>query len=162
MTDLATLAADVGARLKAAEATVAVAESSAGGLISASLLAVPGASAYYMGGCVVYTMRARRDLLDIPDDVLRGLKPLTDEYVLTCARTIREKLRATWGIAELGATGPTGTRYGHPPGIGIFAVSGPVEKTVTLETGSDDRIANMWTFTRTALDLLADAVGTKG
>jgi PncC family amidohydrolase len=162
MNDLNELAADVGARLKAAKDTVAVAESSAGGLISASLLAVPGASAYYLGGTVVYTLKARHELLGIPDDVLKGLKPLTEEYVLTCARTIRDKMGATWGIAELGATGPTGTRYGHPAGIGCFAVAGPVELASTLETGSDDRVGNMWTFTRTALDLLGQALDDRG
>jgi len=159
MSDLTNLAAQVGARLKAADATVAVAESSAGGLISASLLAVPGASAYFLGGTVVYTLKARRELLGIADDVLRGMKPLTEEYVIACAEAIRTKMGTTWGIAELGATGPTGTRYGHPAGMGCFAVAGPVTLAKTVETGSDDRVGNMWTFTKTSLDLLEQAIG---
>ena len=158
MSELATMAGAVADLLKANKQTVAVAESSSGGLIAASLLAVPGASAYFLGGTVIYTLKARRELLGIPDEVLKGLKPLTEDYVRLCARQIREKLGTTWGIAELGATGPTGTRYGHPPGISVLAVSGPVERTERLETGSDDRTANMWRFTETALTLLETAI----
>ena len=144
--------------LKAKQHTVAVAESSTGGLISASLLAVPGASAYYLGGTVIYTIEARRDLLGIPDDVLKGQTPLSESYVALCAKHIREKMGATWGIAELGATGPAGTRYGHEPGICVLAVDGPVTLTHRIENGSPDREGNMDIFTDAAIELLREAL----
>ena len=151
----ATLVADV---LKARKQTVGVAESSTGGLISANLLAVPGASAYFLGATVIYTLRARRELLGIDKVELDRQQPLTEAYVSLCAQTIRTRLAATWGIAELGATGPAGTSYGHPPGICVLAVVGPVTLTRRIETGSPDREGNMQTFTRAALELLHEAL----
>ncbi|MGE0858812.1 MAG: CinA family protein [Gammaproteobacteria bacterium] len=144
--------------LKARKDTVAVAESSTGGLIAAHLLAVPGASAYFMGGSIIYTMRARRELLGIDKETLERQTPLTESYVTLCGERMRERLGATWGIAELGATGPAGTPYGHPPGICVLAVVGPVTLTRRLETGSPDREGNMDIFTRAALDLLHEAL----
>ncbi len=162
MNELLPLAREVAEALKSRRASVGVAESSTGGLISAVLLAVPGASAYYLGGGVIYTMAARRALLGIPDETLRGMKPLSADYVTLCARTMREKLGATWGVGELGAAGPAGTRYGHPPGISVLAVDGPVTLTRPVETGSPDREANMRAFTRAALELLLQAVRQAG
>jgi len=158
MSNLQTYSADVAEALKQRSETVAVAESSSGGLISASLLAVPGASAYFLGGSVVYTLAARRVLLNIPDDVLEGMTPLSEAYVLHCARSMRENLNATWGLAEIGVTGPTGSRYGHPPGLCVLAVDGPVPLTKKIETGSDDREANMWQFVEAGFALLRDAM----
>ncbi len=146
-------------KLKARGHTVAVAESSTGGLISASLLAIPGASTFYLGGVVVYTIEARRDVLGIPDEILKGQTPLSEGYVTLCARQVREKLNATWGIAELGATGPAGTRYGHSPGICVLAVDGPVTSTHQIENDSTDREGNMDIFADAALELLGRAVG---
>ncbi len=151
---LASLAASVAARLVARGHTVAVAESSAGGLISAALLAVPGASAYFLGGGVIYTRAARRVLLGVPDEAVRGTRSSTEAYALLTARTARERLGATWGLAESGAAGPTGNRYGDAAGHTALAVAGPVERARTVETGSADREANMWAFTRAALELL--------
>lgn len=156
--ELSTLAADIAALLKSRQQTIGVAESSTGGLISAALLAIPGASVYFMGGGVIYTIAARRELLGITDDVMRGLKPLSESYVGLCARTIREKLNTTWGLGELGATGPAGTRYGNPPGFSVIAIDGPVTLQRRVETGSDDREANMWAFTRAALELLREGL----
>lgn len=158
MTTLSEPAERCAALLKAREETVAVAESSTGGLVSASLLAVPGASAYFLGGSVVYTLRARRELLGIERAALDRQEPLTEAYVELCARSMRDRLRATWGLAELGATGPSGTPYGHPPGICALAVVGPVSLARRLETGSADREANMHTFMRAALELLEQAL----
>lgn len=154
MQDLAPLAETVGALLKERGDTVAVAESSAGGLVSAALLAVPGASAYFRGGAVVYTRTAQRSLLRVPDKAMEGLRASTEEYALLNARTVRDLLGATWGLAETGASGPTGNRYGDDPGHACIGVAGPVEAAITLETGDADREANMWTFTKAALDLL--------
>lgn len=154
MPDLSPMAAALGALLKARRETVAVAESSAGGLISAALLTVPGASAYFLGGAVVYTQAARRALLQVPDDAVRGIRSSTEAYALVKARRAREALGTTWGLAETGASGPTGNRYGDAPGHACIAVAGPVERAITVETGHGDREANMWAFARAALDLL--------
>lgn len=154
MHDLTTLGNTVGALLKARKQTLAVAESSAGGLISAALLAVPGASAYFVAGGVIYTHDARRTLLTMPDEALSGVRPSTEEYARRLASRVRERCGTTWGLAETGATGPTGNPYGDAAGHACIAVVGPVSDTLTLETGRDDREANMWTFAETALDLL--------
>ncbi len=162
MQDLAPLAETVGALLKERGHTVAIAESSAGGLVSAALLAVPGASAYFRGGAVVYTRTAQRGLLRVPDEAMEGMRASTEEYALLNAHTVRDLLGATWGLAETGASGPTGNRYGDDPGHACIAVAGPVEAAITLETGDTDREANMWTFTKAALDLLEQCVSDAG
>lgn len=154
MTELGALATKLGGLLKERKETIAVAESSAGGLISAALLAVPGASAYFLGGAVVYTQVARRGLLRVPDDAVAGIRSSTEAYALLKARTIRAQLGATWGLAETGASGPTGNRYGDAAGHACLAVAGAVERVVTLETGVGDRERNMWAFTKAALELL--------
>jgi PncC family amidohydrolase len=153
--EIGRLAERIAARLRERGETVAVAESSAGGLISAALLTIPGASAYFLGGGVIYTQAARRGLLGVGDDAMHGIRSASEPYAALKARTVRTRLGATWGLAETGATGPTGNRYGDAAGHACFAVSGPVERTVTLETRAADRAANMQAFTRAALDLLA-------
>jgi PncC family amidohydrolase len=155
---LAPLAATIASRLRERGQTVAVAESSAGGLISASLLAVAGASAYFLGGGVIYTQPARRALLGIADADIAGMRSSTEPYALVKARRVRALLGATWGLSETGATGPAGNRYGDAPGHACLAVAGPVERTLTLETGHGDREANMWAFARAALQLLDDCL----
>jgi PncC family amidohydrolase len=158
MQTLLPLAEKAGALLKARGETIAVAESSAGGLVSAALLAVPGASAYFLGGVVVYTREARRILLDIPQSALDGIPPSSEPYATLLARGARERLGTVWGLGETGATGPTGNRYGYAAGHACLAVSGPVERAVTLETGSPDRIANMRAFGGALLTLLIEAL----
>jgi PncC family amidohydrolase len=158
MPDLTALAAPVAALLKAANQTVAVAESSGGGLISAALVSIPGASAYYIGGAVVYTSTTRRALLGVGDEAMVGMRASTEPYALLKARTMRQQLGATWGLAETGASGPTGNRYGDAAGHACIAVTGPVERTITVETGTAEREANMWTFAKAALDLLENCI----
>jgi PncC family amidohydrolase len=158
MNDLLPLAEKIGGLLKARKETIAIAESSAGGLISAALLAVPGASAYFLGGAVVYTRTARAALLDIPEAALAGMRPSTEPYALLLARTARQRLNATWALAETGAAGPTGNRYGDAAGHACLAIVGPTERATTLETGSSDRIANMRRFAAVAFDLLAQTL----
>jgi len=159
MQSLLPLAKRVGARLKARGETIAVAESSAGGLISAALLAVPGASAYFLGGAVVYTRQSREALLGIPPPALAGMRPATEAYAQLLARTVRQKFSASWGIGETGASGPTGNRYGDPAGHACIAIAGPSEGAITLETGDADRVANMHAFAKAALELLAERLG---
>lgn len=138
--------------------TIAVAESSSGGLIAASLLALPGASRYFLGGAVVYTRDARRALLGITDAEMQGLRSSTVAYATLLARTIRHRHAATWGLSETGAAGPSGNRYGDPAGHACVAVSGPVERALTLATQRADRQENMRAFAKGALGALADAL----
>jgi PncC family amidohydrolase len=153
--DLLPLAEHIGRRLRERGETIGVAESSAGGLISAALLSVPGASAYFLGSAVVYTRAARGALLAIPESALEGMRPSTEPYAQLLARTVRERLEANWALAETGATGPTGNRYGDPPGHACLAVAGPTERALTLETGRSDRLVNMLDFAAGGLELLA-------
>jgi len=157
MKDVYEAGARVGALLKERGETVAVAESSAGGLVSAALLAVPGASAYFLGGGVIYTREARRVLLGLPDEQTR-MRGATEEYAQLVAQTIRKNLDTTWGLSESGATGPTGNRYGNDAGHACFALAGPVERATTLETGIDDREENMRRFAIAALEYLEAAL----
>jgi PncC family amidohydrolase len=156
--ELVTIAGSIATLLKERKETIAVAESSAGGLISAALLAVPGASAYFLGGGVIYTQAARRALLRVPDESVKGIRSSSEPYAQVKARTIRELLGATWGLAETGATGPTGNRYGDAAGHACLAVAGPVERVVTLETRDGDRERNMDAFAKAALELLHGAL----
>lgn len=158
MTELIRLSAVAGQLLKDAKQTIAVAESSTAGLISAALLAVPGASAYYKGGTVIYTLESRRELLGIRREDVAGLEPLTTAMVLQFARRARAQLDADWGIAELGVAGPAGSRYGHPAGVSVLAVAGPTESTILIETHDEDRERNMWAFTGAAMQLLEEAL----
>jgi PncC family amidohydrolase len=156
--DLMTRAERIAALLKERRETVAVAESSTGGLISAALLGVAGASSYFLGGAVVYTQTARRALLDIPDSAMTGLRASTEAYALLLAHTARTRFGAGWAVAETGATGPTGNRYGDAAGHSCIAVVGATERAITLETGRNDRRANMHAFGAAALDLLEAAL----
>ena len=161
MTDLQSTASRIAARLITRGETVAISESAAGGLIAAALIEVPGASRYFLGGGVVYTAAAREALLGIGTAEMSGLRSASEPYAQLAARTIRERLGATWGLAETGAAGPTGNRYGDAAGHACLAVSGPTEVVRTLETGSSDRAPNMRTFALAALALLAEALAAR-
>ena len=156
------IAEAIAGRLKERGETVAVAESSSGGLVSAALLGVAGASAYYLGGGVIYTAKARFALLDIPREATAGMRSSSEPYALLLARSIREQFGATWGVSETGAAGPTGNGYGDAAGHTCVAISGPVETVITLETGSPDRRANMEAFAAAALDLLDRGIAAAG
>jgi PncC family amidohydrolase len=152
------LAERAAALLKSRGETVAVAESSTAGLICAALVAVPGASAYFVGGGVIYTAAAQRGLLDIPREALRGIRASTEPYARLGAQTMRTRLATHWGIAETGASGPSGNPYGDAAGHSCIAVSGPLERSITLETGRHDRVDNMWVFTEAALRLFVECL----
>jgi PncC family amidohydrolase len=153
-TDLSNLALRIASALRRREQTLAVVESSAGGLINAAMVAVPGASAYYLGGCVVYTAASREGLLGISALNMSGIRSASEPYASMMAERVRSKLGATWGLSETGASGPRGNRYGDAAGHACFAVRGPVEAVITIETRSADREANMRAFARHALELL--------
>ena len=158
MLTLLPLAARVAGQLKARNETVAVAEASCGGLISAALLAVPGASAYYLGGAVVYTARARETLLQIPREAMQGMRASTEAYARLLAATARERFATDWALAESGATGPTGNRYGDAAGHVCIAVAGALESATTIETGRSERTENMRAFATLALEQLLGAL----
>jgi PncC family amidohydrolase len=154
MQKLIPIAEQIAAILSQRGETIAVSESSTGGLVAAALLAVPGASAYFLGGAVVYTARARTALLGIDDAAMTGMRSASEPYAQLAARTVRDRHRATWGLAETGASGPTGNRYGDAAGHSCIATAGPVERALTIETGSTDRHANMRVFAATALETM--------
>jgi len=162
MPDLNSTAASVGELLKGKGQNIAVSESSCGGLLSACLVSIPGASAYYVGGVVCYTRTAQKGLLQVPDETMANMRASTEEYALLNARTVRQALGTTWALSETGASGPTGNRYGDASGHACIAVVGPVERSITVETGSTDREANMWAFARAAFELLEQCVNEAG
>ena len=159
MKELISIAEQIAARLIAQRQTIAVSESSTGGLISAALLAVPGASAYFLGGAVVYTRDARRVLMDITDPDMVGLRSASEPYAQLLAKRLCQRFACDWGLSETGATGPTGNRYGDAAGHSCMAVAGPAQAVFTLETGSNDRAGNMQAFAKTALELLLKNLG---
>lgn len=158
MKELMPLAETIAKRLIARNETIAIAKSSTGGLIAAALLSVPGASAYFLGGAVVYTKASRAALLGIDDAAMQGLRPASEVYALLLARRVREWHDAVWGVGESGATGPAGNRYGDPAGHACLAVAGAVERAVTLRTGSGDRVSNMNAFAKRGLELLSGVI----
>ncbi len=157
MNDLIPLAETIAARLKARRESIAIAESSTGGLIAA-LLAVPGASAYFLGGAVAYTRQAKILLLGLDESALSEFRPATEQHALLLANSARTRFAASWSLGETGATGPTGNRYGDPAGHTCLAIAGVIERAVTLKTGSDVRLANMRAFAAAALKFLADTI----
>jgi PncC family amidohydrolase len=154
MKNLIPLAEQVAAKLIARKQTIAVSESSTGGLISAALLAVPGASAYFLGGAVVYTRQAREALLHISDADMTGMRSASEPYAQLAAKTVCTRFASDWGLSETGATGPKGNRYGDAAGHSCMAVAGPRQAVMTLETGNADRVGNMQVFAETALGFL--------
>jgi len=158
MQTLIPLAQEVGKLLKARNEKIAVAESAAGGLINAALLAVPGASGWCLGGVVLYTLQSRLALKGIEKDMFEGMTGSTEVYALFMARAVRERFQAQWCLCETGTAGPTGSRYGFAAGHACFAVAGPLEQTLTIETGESDRLANMYAFARAGLELALDAL----
>ena len=160
MRELLVVSERIAAMLKERKETVAVAESAAGGLITAALLAVPGASAYCLGGIVIYTRQAWEAVRDFEEGLLEGHRSATEANALIRARIARERFKATWGIGETGAAGPTGNRYGDPAGHVCLAVSGRQETSMTIRTGSADRLANMHAFGAAALRLFERSLQT--
>src|SRR5215467_13685779 len=158
MNDLIPLTETIAARLKARRESIAIAESSTGGLIAAALLALPGASAYFLGGAVAYTRQAKILLLGLDEAALTKFRPATEPHALLLARSVKARFGASWGLGETGATGPTGNRYGDPAGHTCLAVAGAVERAITFETGTAVRLANMHAFAAAGLKLLADTI----
>ncbi len=154
------LAGRIAAALRERGEKIAVADGATGGMIAASLLTVPGALDFFVGGGVVYSLRARDVLFDLPKDAYRGMRGASEEYALLQARAIRDNFGAEWGIAESGSVGGSSHPTGAPSGRSCVAVVGPEDEWTHLtETGSDDRIGNMQAFTMSALTFLDQVLG---
>jgi PncC family amidohydrolase len=158
MNNLIPLAEQIAVRLKARGETISVAESSSGGLISVALLAIPGASVYFIGSGVLYSRQGILALRDTRMEMFSGMRGGTEPWALMLARTIKERCATDWGLGESGAAGPTGNRYGDPIGRTCIALLGKVERKLTLDTGSSDRLINMYAFATAALKLLLDTL----
>jgi len=158
--ELLAAGAACGHLLKQRGETIAVAEGSCGGLISAALLALPGASAYYVGGSVIYTRAALDGMLTGHVDRPSRLRGASEPWAIHLARAACAHLGSTWGIGEGGASGPSGNPYGDPAGHAWVAVSGPTESATHVLTGNDDRVANMVSFAVAALELLGSELAT--
>ena len=137
MQELIKHAERVAALLKERKETIAVSESSTGGLVTASLLAVPSAR-------------------------LSGARSATEENAMLQAVLARERFHATWGLGETGAAGPTGNRYGDPAGHCCIAVAGAERASRTLKTNRSERLENMHAFAAAALELLEDVLKNRG
>jgi nicotinamide-nucleotide amidase len=165
MKDLVAIAERISAVLVERKERIAVVESSAGGLISAALLAVPGASRYFLGGSTVYTRQARRILTSLPETLPAGLRSSSEPYALLLAQDVRDRFSANWGLSETGAAGPRNARglgniYGDAAGHTCVAVAGVSDRALTIETASDDRLANMHAFAAAALNLFLKTLTT--
>ena len=152
------VAAHAGKLLRRRGETIAVAESSAGGLISAALLAVPGASSYFVGGAAVYTTLAKQELVGVSSEGFALERAATETHALILAQSVRRRLGTSWGLGETGAAGPTGNRYGDAAGHCCLAIAGSVERRLTVETGEGDRWANMEAFAEAALRFLIEVL----
>ena len=158
MSEISALASNIAQMLSERKHTISIAESSSGGLISAALLAVPGASSYFLGGAVVYTGQAKQVLVGLDKATTGSYRPATPRHAIDLARCARKTLEATWGLGETGAAGPTGNRYGDPPGHTCIAVAGPIDLSTTIETGQSERESNMNAFAVAALRLVEKAL----
>lgn len=157
--DLTALAHRVGSLLRERDETVAVAEGSAGGLISAALLSIPGASSYYVGGTVIYTAAAARAWMAGAVEAPPGMRGATEDFATYLAASVRLRVGSTWGVGEAGAAGPSNP-YGDPAGHSWLAVDGPRSATRNILTAVDGRADNMVSFTKAALELLTDVIAS--
>ncbi|KAL4745495.1 hypothetical protein BDW72DRAFT_186595 [Aspergillus terricola var. indicus] len=154
------LAQEVVELLKARRETLSVAETAAGGLISACLLSVPGASAVYKGGLTVYTLESRLAFAGWTQVDREKYRGPTTEIVGQMADHTRRTLESTYAVSESGTAGPTGgTTRNRTPGYVAVAVStANGNQTREVETGSSDRAQNMVAFARESLQLLKEVI----
>ncbi len=141
---LSSLAAPTAAKLIERRQTIAVADGSTGGLISAGLSAIPGATMFFRGGGTLYSLQGRSILFGLEPGAFDGLSGVTEPYTLLQANSIRARFEADWGVAESGSAGPAVHPHGADPGVSCIAVVGPgVSLTRMVRTGSNSRLDNM-------------------
>jgi nicotinamide-nucleotide amidase len=135
---------------------LAVAETSAGGLVTATLLRRAGASTWFRGAVVPYARGARSLLLGLPE----GGELVSEEAALELARAVRARLASDWALAESGIAGPQrGRQSTKPVGLVCLAVVGPgTERTRTLLLPAQRRQVLMRAFARAALQFLAETL----
>jgi nicotinamide-nucleotide amidase len=109
--------------------TVATAESLTGGLVAATLVEIPGVSAVYRGGLVVYATDLKHALAGVPEDLLAARGPVDPDVAAALAAGARERCGADWGLATTGVAGPD-PQDGKPVGLVYVAVAGPSGPTV--------------------------------
>lgn len=129
----------VARRLTNAGETVAVAETSAGGLIAASLLAQKGASKFFKGGVVPYSKSAKAALLGL--DASTSAPTSTEPHALELAEAARAALGADWGVGETGVAGPTANSRGVAPGVCALGVVGPGGLRMSMMLWPDDKLS---------------------
>lgn len=157
---LAPVGQKAGALLAERGETVAVIDGATGGLISASLISMPGATRFFQGSGVVYTLQSRELLLGLSPEELKGMRSATEVYALLQARAVRKQFGADWGLAETGSAGPGNHPMGVPNGVSAIAVVGPDGQAHSriVRTDSDARASNMGAFAGAALELLIEAL----
>lgn len=162
MNDLIELTSQIALILKKNKQTVSVIESSSGGLISSALLSQEGASAYYMGGQVIYTLQSIRAITDlrIRDLKEKNIRSSSEPFALLISQKSCDLYKSDWAIGESGAAGPTGNGYGDPPGYSCFAVAGKKEKTSHILTNSSVRVENMQAFAKASLEQFLNILRT--
>ena len=115
---------DLVSALLARRATLATAESLTGGLVGAALTGVPGVSAVFRGGVVVYATELKASLCGVPAELLDRVGPVHADTAAAMASGVRERLVATYGLATTGVAGPD-PQDGHPAGEVYVAAAGP-------------------------------------
>lgn len=113
----------VGVLLKQRRLTIAVAESCTGGLISKRLTDVSGSSGYFMSAAVVYSNRAKVDMLHVPDELLEKHGAVSREVAAAMAQGIRNAAKTDFGISVTGIAGPTGGSAEKPVGLVFMALA---------------------------------------
>ncbi|CAE8614671.1 unnamed protein product [Polarella glacialis] len=171
---LSSAAAGPAAGLLSRQESLAVVESSSGGLLAAMLTSVPGASRFLSGSLTVYSANAAKALL--PKDLLHQLgrpeqnyaspeayRSSKETFTLFLARHARERFGATWAVAEAGAAEAESLPKRLRPGgaFSVVAVVGPGIERVRLVEGGASREANMWAFALAGLELLGECLATR-
>ena len=162
MNNIVKLSSEIANLLKKNKQTVSVIESSSGGLISSALLSQKGASSYYMGGQVIYTLQSIKAITGLRMRELKekNIRSSSEPFALLIAQKARGLYETDWAIGESGAAGPTGNGYGDPAGYTCFAVAGKQERTSHIYTNSEIRIENMEAFAKAALEQFFEILKT--
>jgi PncC family amidohydrolase len=151
-----TLAVKLGEVLRKREWTLAVAETTTGGLISARIVAVPGSSAYYERGVVAYSKASKIEMLGMDEAVMGEFGAVSVETAVAMAEGTRKVSGATVGIAETGIAGPILGRSPKPAGTAYVAISGPMGSQCESFVFEGDRDAIREQIAEAALLLVYD------
>ena len=137
--------------------TLAVAESLTGGLLAATIVEIPGVSAVFRGGLVVYATDLKARLAGVPQELLDERGPVDGDVAAALARGVRERCGADWGLATTGVAGPE-PQDGKPVGLVYVAVSGPTGTSVSELKLDGNREAVRTESVTAVLQLLTDSL----